>query len=110
MDLVARYADACNILVPDPGESRRLVDTIRRRCEEIGRDPAEVETTSLCEADLRPGRMSSADVVRLARDQADEGIEHVIINLPDAHRTEQLAVIGREVIPELASIGTPAIA
>jgi F420-dependent oxidoreductase-like protein len=110
MDLVARYADACNILVPDPGESRRLLETIRRRCDEIGRDPAEVEMTSLCEADLRPGRMTSADLVRLARDQADEGIQHVIINLPDVQRTEQLAVIGREVIPELAAVGTPAIA
>ena len=104
MDLVARYGDACNILVPDPGESRRLVDVIHRRCDELGRDPAEIETTSLVEADLRPGRMSSADLVAVGRAQAAEGIEHLIINLPDADRTEQLGRIGREVVPELATI------
>jgi F420-dependent oxidoreductase-like protein len=105
IDLVARYADACNILVPDPGESRRLVDALRRRCDEIGRDAADIETTSLVEADLRPGRMSTADLVALARAQAAEGIEHLIINLPDVARIEQLALIGGEVIPEVAAIG-----
>jgi F420-dependent oxidoreductase-like protein len=110
MDLVARYADACNILNPDPGESRRLVDTIRRRCEELGRDPAEVETTVLVDSDLRPGRMTPADLVARGRDQAGEGIQHLIINLPDAYRTEQLRVIGREVIPELASLEAAALA
>jgi alkanesulfonate monooxygenase SsuD/methylene tetrahydromethanopterin reductase-like flavin-dependent oxidoreductase (luciferase family) len=108
MDLVARYADACNVLVPAPGESRRLVDTIRARCVDIGRDPTEVETTSLIEADFRPGRMTPADLVAGGRQQASEGIEHVIINLPDAHRTEQLAMIGREVVPELEGLATTA--
>src|SRR5436190_12257365 len=110
MDLVARYADACNVLNPDPGESRRLVDTIRRRCEELGRDPAEMETTVLMDADLRPGRMTPADLVARGREQAAEGIQHLIINLPDAHRTEQLAVIGRDVVPELASLQPAAVA
>jgi F420-dependent oxidoreductase-like protein len=110
MDLVARYGDASNFLNPDPGESRRLVDTIHRRCEELGRDPAEVETTVLLDTDLRPGHMTSADLVARGRDQAAEGIQHLIINLPDVHRTEQLTELGREVIPELASLETAALA
>jgi len=110
MDLVARYGDACNILNPDPGESRRLVDTIRRRCEATNRDPGEIETTVLLDTDLRPGRMTSADLVARARAQAAEGIQHVIINLPDAHRVNQYADIGREVIPELAGIKSVAVA
>ena len=104
MGLVAMYGDACNILNPDPGESRRLVDTIDRRCDEIGRDRGEIETTVLLDTDLRPGRGTTAELVATARTQAAEGIQHVIINLPDAHRTEQLAVVGREVVPELAAI------
>jgi F420-dependent oxidoreductase-like protein len=104
MSLVARYADACNILVPDPGESRRLVDTIRRLCEADDRDPAEVETTSLLEADLRPGRMRPADLVAAIRDQAAEGIEHVIVNLPEAHRLDQITALGREILPEVAGM------
>lgn len=104
MGLVARYGDACNILNPDVGESRRLVAAIHAVCDEIGRDSAEIETTVLRDTDLRTGRETTADLVAAARDQAAEGIDHLVINLPDAFRTEQLARIGREVIPEIASI------
>ena len=107
--LVARYADASNFLNPDPGESRRLVETIRRGAEAAGRDPAAIEMTCLVDADLRPGRMQPSDLVAIGRDQASEGIDQLIINLPDVHRIEQLETIGREVIPELASL-EPAIA
>jgi len=110
MALVGRYADACNFLNPDPGESRRLVERIGAVCDEIGRDAAEIETTILRDTDLRAGRETTADLVRAGRAQAAEGIAQMIINLPDAHRTEQLATIGREVIPELAGVGVSVLA
>jgi F420-dependent oxidoreductase-like protein len=100
--LVAQYADACNILVPDPGESRAKLAVLRRHCEELGRPYEEIEKTSLVELDLRPGRMSTRDAVGLLRAQSDEGIEHVIVNLPNAHELEPLERIGREVIPALS--------
>ena len=56
----------------------------------------------LIEADLRPGRQRATDVVAAIRAQADEGIEHVIVNLPDAHVLERLDTFGREVIPAVA--------
>jgi hypothetical protein len=34
--------------------------------------------------------------------QGDEGIEHVIVNLPDAHMLKRLETFGREVIPAVA--------
>lgn len=100
--LVAEYADACNILVPDPGESRHKLEVLARHCEAIGRDVNEIETTSLLEADLRPGRQTPADVIAAFRAQAGEGIEHVIVNLPDAHLPERLETFGREIIPAVA--------
>jgi F420-dependent oxidoreductase-like protein len=100
--LVSQYADACNILVPDPGESRHKLEVLGRHCETIGRDVAEIETTSLLEADLRPGRQTPADVIAAFRAQADEGIEHVIVNLPDAYLMERLETFGREIIPAVA--------
>ncbi|HYH91830.1 MAG TPA: TIGR03560 family F420-dependent LLM class oxidoreductase [Candidatus Saccharimonadales bacterium] len=100
--LVAEYGDACNILVPDPGESRHKLEVLARHCEAIGRDVSDIETTSLIETDLRPGRQSSADVVAALRAQADEGIEHVIVNLPDVHVLERLDAFGREIIPAVA--------
>lgn len=100
--LVAQYADACNILVPDPGESRHKLEVLKRHCEEVGRAFEEIETTALVEVDLRPGRMTAPDVVAALRAQADEGIEHVIVNMPDAHIAERLESIAREVIPVVA--------
>jgi hypothetical protein len=63
---------------------------------------AEIEMTSLLEADLRPGRQSPADVVAAFRAQANEGIEHVVVNLPDAWRAERLETFGREIIAAVA--------
>ena len=100
--LVAAYADACNILVPDPGESARKLEVLRRHCEAVGRDFASIEKTSLVEADLRPGHQRPSEVVAALRAQADEGIEHVIVNLPDAHVLERLDTFGREIIPAVA--------
>jgi hypothetical protein len=33
-----------------------------------------------------------------------EGIEHVIVNLPETHRVEQITALGREVLPEIAGL------
>jgi len=99
--LVAEYADACNLLVPEPGESRAKLAVLRGHCEAMGRDYDAIEKTSLVELDLRPGRMSAHEAVERLRGQAEEGIEHVIVNLPDAHDLHRLEGIGREVIPAL---------
>ena len=105
--LVAQYADACNILVPDPGESRQKLEVLRRHCDAVGRAFDEIEKTSLVEIDL--GRERSPDVLARLLGQAEEGIEHVIVNMPDAHDIARLETMGREVIPEvhevLASVG-----
>ncbi|MGZ6259925.1 MAG: LLM class F420-dependent oxidoreductase [Candidatus Limnocylindrales bacterium] len=100
--LVAEYGDACNILVPDPGESRHKLEVLRRHCEAVGRSYETIEKTALIELDLRPGRMQPADAVRALLAQRDEGIEHVIVNLPDAHEPARLETLGREVLPEVA--------
>jgi F420-dependent oxidoreductase-like protein len=48
LPLVAKYADACNLFGRMPIEDlQRKIDVIRRECEAIGRDPAEVELTVL---------------------------------------------------------------
>jgi alkanesulfonate monooxygenase SsuD/methylene tetrahydromethanopterin reductase-like flavin-dependent oxidoreductase (luciferase family) len=40
---VARYADIWNIANADPETAALKLDVLRRRCDEIGRDPAEIE-------------------------------------------------------------------
>lgn len=93
--LVARLADACNILVPEPGESRRKLEVLRRHCDDVGRDYHEIETTSLLEIDM--GRGARA-VLGSLREQHREGIEHVIVNLPDAHEPATLERLAKEVL------------
>ena len=44
--LVAIYADACNI-IGDAATVAHKVEVLRRHCEEVGRDPAEIEVTAL---------------------------------------------------------------
>lgn len=96
--LVARLADACNILVPEPGESRRKLEVLRRHCEEVGRDYQAIETTSLLEIDM--GRGARA-VLESLREQHREGIQHVIVNLPDAHEPATLERLAKEVLAPL---------
>jgi F420-dependent oxidoreductase-like protein len=105
---VAQYADACNILVPDPGESRHKLAVLRAHCEAVGRDYAEIEATALLEVDLRTE--TAAAVVGRLRDQADEGIEHVIVNMPEVHDLRHLETLGREVIPVIAELEPAAVA
>ncbi len=99
--LVARYGDACNFLVLEPDEIRAKLAVLRAHCEDLGRDVREIEITALDEVDLRPGRMSAADVVARARAQAAAGVEHLIVNMPDVWDVQHLELIGREVIPSV---------
>jgi F420-dependent oxidoreductase-like protein len=45
LDLVARYANACNVVAGDPADVRHKFDVLNQHCERIGRDPAEITRT-----------------------------------------------------------------
>jgi F420-dependent oxidoreductase-like protein len=100
--LVAQYADACNILVPDLGESQRKLEILKRHCKSVGRPYEEVEKTSLIELDLRRGRMNPRDARAAIKAQRDEGIEHVIVNMPDVHEPATMELLRREILPAFA--------
>jgi len=102
--LVARYGDACNFLVLEPDEIRAKLEVLRAHCEDLGRDVREIEITALDEVDLRPGHMTPADVVGRARAQAEAGVEHLIVNMPEVWDVRHLALIGREVVPRLQEL------
>jgi len=102
--LVARYGDACNFLVLEPEEVRAKLEVLRRHCQDLGRDVREIEITALDEVDLRPGRMTAADMLARARAQADAGVQHLIVNMPDIWDLRHLELIGREVVPALLEL------
>lgn len=102
--LVARYGDACNFLVLEPHEIRAKLAVLRAHCADLGRDVGEIEITALDEVDLRSGRMSTVDVIARARAQADAGVEHLIVNMPDVWDVRHLETIGREIIPAVQEL------
>jgi alkanesulfonate monooxygenase SsuD/methylene tetrahydromethanopterin reductase-like flavin-dependent oxidoreductase (luciferase family) len=106
LPLVARYADACN-LMGDAATVAAKLEVLRRHCAEAGRDPGEVEVTHLSTAlvartpaeladdvERRRPRHGAARWVRRVNPGTVEdhvlrvralraaGVQHVIVSLP----------------------------
>ncbi|MFA5629916.1 MAG: LLM class F420-dependent oxidoreductase [Porticoccaceae bacterium] len=101
LKLVAKYADACNI-IGDPDTIRHKFGVLRRHCDALGRDYNSIEKTILGTVHLAPGEMSAADVIAQCRELADLGVNQAIFNMPNVHDIRPLEIFGREIIPEVA--------
>jgi F420-dependent oxidoreductase-like protein len=73
--LVAQYADACNIFGGADEISHKL-DVLRRHCDEVGRDPNEIEVTAMYR-DLPPDA-GVDEVVRGAEALARIGVSSLV--------------------------------
>ncbi|HVF33187.1 MAG TPA: LLM class F420-dependent oxidoreductase [Acidimicrobiales bacterium] len=73
--LVARYADACNLMGPPEVVAHKL-DVLRRHCDAEGRDPNEIEVTVMFR-DL-PSEPSVDDVVAAAERWAALGVSTLV--------------------------------
>ena len=95
--LVARYADACN-LIGDSGTVRRKLGVLHGHCADVGRDPSAVRVTHLGsalvtddpEAGQAPVTQSAAAVAGTVEEQvgryrelAEAGVETAIVRLAD---------------------------
>ena len=111
LKLVAKYADACNVFGTDPAQLKHKYDVLRRHCETVGRDYAEIEKTFLAGLSVtsdgaRRSLTPAAMVERLGR-TAEAGAQHAIVGLRGAQDLSKLELIGRDVIPQLRTIGEP---
>jgi F420-dependent oxidoreductase-like protein len=103
--LVAQYADACNLIARGGPEGvRAKLDVLKRHCDDVGRDYAAIEKTTLGTAYLAPGQMTVADLVAQCRALAGVGVQHAIFNMPNVHEIAPLEAFGREVIPAVAEL------
>ena len=73
--LVAQYADACNIF-GGPDEVAQKLDVLRRHCDDVGRDPNEIEVTAMYR-DLAPDA-SVDDLVAGAEQLAKVGVSTLV--------------------------------
>jgi F420-dependent oxidoreductase-like protein len=73
--LVAQYADACNIIAA-PDDITHKIDVLRRHCDDLGRDPNEIEVSAMYR-DIAPGA-SVDEVVRGAEALAEIGVSTLV--------------------------------
>lgn len=84
--LVARYADACNLL--DGADVRRKLGVLRAHCERLGRPYGEIEKTLHMRV---PDGESVDESVQRCAELAALGIDHVIVAFRDAACGSSLA-------------------
>jgi F420-dependent oxidoreductase-like protein len=104
--LVAQYADACNVF----GDAQRIhhkYEILREHCAAIGRDPAEIERSTLqgvgLKVDDRRGDVP-AQVIDRFGELSDAGAQHVIFSVRDVWDPRMLEILGRDVLPDLHAL------
>jgi alkanesulfonate monooxygenase SsuD/methylene tetrahydromethanopterin reductase-like flavin-dependent oxidoreductase (luciferase family) len=75
--MVARHADGWNFGGPDVATFVERKATLKRYCEEIGRDPAEIVLS--VQVFVGPGEADVADSIDKARRFRDAGCDHLIL-------------------------------
>ena len=101
--LVAQYADACNLFTFLGTDAlAQKLDVLKRHCDAVGRDYADIEKTTLGTVVL--AKRPASDFVAHCRDLAKLGVSHAIVNFPNVHELEPLQVFGKEVVPAVAEL------
>ena len=104
--LVARYADACNVF-GGPETIHHKYEVLREHCEAIGRDPDEIERSTLQSVGLAidGGRGESPQqVIDRFGELADAGCQHVIFGVRDVWDPRTLEALRRDVLPEVSKL------
>jgi F420-dependent oxidoreductase-like protein len=126
--LVAKYADACN-LFGDAATVKHKLDVLRRHCEDVGRDPAEITKTRLGglviaptheEAERRGAELRAArgmneewfqtsqilgdpeEVAEQVEELLDAGLDGVMFNMWRVQDLEPVALAGQTLAKLLA--------
>jgi alkanesulfonate monooxygenase SsuD/methylene tetrahydromethanopterin reductase-like flavin-dependent oxidoreductase (luciferase family) len=73
---VAKYADACNPM-GSPEDLAHKIDVLRRHCDDVGRDPNEIEVTTMFR-NVAPDA-SADEIVRAAEAYAAVGVSTLVV-------------------------------
>jgi F420-dependent oxidoreductase-like protein len=104
--MVAQYADATNVF-GGPAAIHHKYEVLREHCEAIGRDPDEIERSTLQSVKLavdgQPGD-SPAQVIDWFGELGDAGAQHVIFGVRDVWDPRVLDELGTNVIPGIHAL------
>ena len=102
--LVAQYADACNFFEGAGAQSLQTrLDALKAHCENLERDYATIEKTSLGTVHLS-GADTVEGILRRLTVLSGMGFTHAIFNMPDVHQVTPLETFAREIIPAAAGL------
>jgi alkanesulfonate monooxygenase SsuD/methylene tetrahydromethanopterin reductase-like flavin-dependent oxidoreductase (luciferase family) len=99
--LVAQYADATNVF-GGPEQIHHKYEVLREHCGRIGRDPNEIERSTLQSIHLQ--RRPASAYVDWFGELADAGAQTVIVSVAAVDDPAQLDAIGRDIIPQLREL------
>jgi F420-dependent oxidoreductase-like protein len=99
--LVAQYADACNLFATPDVEHK--LEVLREHCARVGRPYEEILKTVYYRFDVGPDGERVEETLADLRRLADLGFQAAIGAVEDVWRVSPLEVIGRDIIPEVAS-------
>ena len=104
--LVAKYADACNLFLVDEEVLRKKIDVLKQHCDDVGRNPNEIELTALATVNLAAGAQGAtpSQMIEKCKALSKLGFKHIIYNMPNVFEIKPLEIIGREVIPQVAGL------
>jgi F420-dependent oxidoreductase-like protein len=104
--LVAQYADACNVF-GGPETIHHKYEVLREHCAAIGRDPEEIERSTLQNVRLAVdggAGESPSQVADRFGELSDAGAQHVIFGVRDAWDPRVMEILGRDVLPQLRAL------
>jgi F420-dependent oxidoreductase-like protein len=99
--LVAQYADACNI-IGDADTVAHKVEVLHRHCQDMGRDPGQIEVTALT---MVPEDADADAILRDAEALSAAGAAAVVIRSTGPDPARWLEETWGPIVPRLADIG-----
>ena len=99
--LVAKYADATNVF-GGPEQIHHKYEVLREHCAEIGRNPDEIERSTLQTINL--AKHAASEHVDWFGELADAGAQAVIVSIAGIADPAQLETVGRDIVPQLKGL------
>ncbi|AEA28430.1 LLM class F420-dependent oxidoreductase [Pseudonocardia benzenivorans] len=100
--LVAKYADACNII--NSPELEHKLEVLRGHCEREGRDYDEIEKTVQVVLDLGDDGEKTDEFLATLERLAALGVDSIQGKLPQVWELDRVRRFGRDVIPAAAAL------